>query len=85
MDILSLSVCDNFVYLPYQRKCKTLKKHCYDRWMHGLQVPGYSLKVSLVLSACPSGNIKVMKNVSTFLCHFGTDREAMDITRIDVS
>jgi len=83
MDILSLSVCENFVYLPYQRKCKI--KHWCNSWMHGLGVSGYSLKVSVVLSACPSGNIKVMKNVSTFLCHFGTDREAMDITRINVS
>jgi len=53
--------------------------------MHDLRVLGFSLKLSVVLSACPSGNIKVMKNVSIFLCHFGTDREAMDITRIDVS
>jgi hypothetical protein len=26
LDILSLSVRENFVYLPYQRKCKTLKQ-----------------------------------------------------------
>jgi hypothetical protein len=25
LDILSVSVCENFVYLPYQRKCKTSK------------------------------------------------------------
>jgi len=27
LDILSLSVCENFVYIPYQRKGKTLKNH----------------------------------------------------------
>jgi hypothetical protein len=26
LDILSLSVCENFLYMPYQRKCKTLIK-----------------------------------------------------------
>jgi len=49
---------------------KRFKKQWYSSWMLGLRVSGYCLKASVVVSACPPGNIKVVKNVSTFTASF---------------